>query len=46
MMVRSDLRGNNEPSKMESGTEGEIGGPEGRSPEGQVGVDSGRRAIC
>jgi hypothetical protein len=31
--------------KMESGTEGEIGSPRGFSPEGRVGVDSGRRAI-
>src|ERR1700688_3234200 len=31
--------------KMESGTEGEIGSPRGGAPRGQVGVDSGGRAM-
>jgi hypothetical protein len=46
MMVCRDLRGNNEPSENGIRHRGGDWEPEGRSPEGQVGVDSGRRAIC
>jgi hypothetical protein len=47
MMVSRDLSGNTEQLENESGTEVERWiEPEGRSPEGQVGVDSARRAIC
>jgi hypothetical protein len=45
-MVCRDLRGNIEPSEngiLHGGGDWE---PEGRSPEGRVGVDSVRYAIC
>jgi hypothetical protein len=45
MMVRSDLSRNTEFLENESGTEVERWEPEGRSPEGQVGVDSDRRTM-
>ena len=38
MMVCRDLRGNIEPSEMESGTEGEIGSPRGGAPRGESGL--------
>ena len=38
MMVCRDLRGNIEPSEMESGTEGEIGSPRGGAPRGKSGL--------
>jgi hypothetical protein len=44
MMVRSDLRGNSEPMKNESGMEVERWEPDGCA-RGRVGVDSARRAI-
>jgi hypothetical protein len=46
MMVCRDLGGNIEPSENGIRHGGGDWEPEGRSPEGQVGVDSGRRAIC
>jgi hypothetical protein len=46
MMVCRDLRGNIEPSENGIRHGGGDWEPEGRSREGRVGVDSGRRAIC
>jgi hypothetical protein len=46
MMVYRDLSRNTEFLEKESGAEVERWEPEGRSLEGQVGVDSARRAIC
>jgi hypothetical protein len=43
---RRDLRGNIEPSENGIRHGGGDWEPEGRSPEGQVGVDSARDAIC
>jgi hypothetical protein len=45
MMVCRDLRGNIEPGKWNPGRRGRLGA-RGAEPRGQVGVDSGRRAIC
>jgi hypothetical protein len=46
MMVCRDLRGNIEPAENGIRHGGADWEPEGRSPEGRVGVDSVRRAIC